>query len=100
MNAGGNAPSAIPSSSAFNKGSPSTPSRTTRAAVACTKTLRREPSPSPRSRRSQGGRERGRQGNPHCGGEPCSSDCQGYMEGGAQEGQRAAVEVLGDYGMK
>ena len=46
------------------------------------------------------GYERVRQGNTHFGGEHCSIDFQGYMEGGAQEGQRAALEVLGDYGLK
>jgi monoamine oxidase len=46
------------------------------------------------------GYERMRQGNTHFAGEHCSIDFQGYMEGGAVEGQRAAVEVLGDYGLK
>jgi monoamine oxidase len=41
-----------------------------------------------------------RQGNVHFAGEHCSIDYQGYMEGGATEGQRAGVEVLGDYGLK
>ncbi|MFL6162348.1 MAG: flavin monoamine oxidase family protein [Jatrophihabitantaceae bacterium] len=41
-----------------------------------------------------------RQGNIHFAGEHCSIDFQGYMEGGATEGQRAALEVLGDYGLK
>jgi monoamine oxidase len=41
-----------------------------------------------------------RQGNLHFAGEHCSIDYQGYMEGGATEGQRAALEVLGDYGLK
>jgi monoamine oxidase len=34
------------------------------------------------------------QGNIHFGGEHCSQDFQGYMEGGAQEGARAAGEIL------
>lgn len=46
------------------------------------------------------GYERARQGNTHFAGEHCSIDFQGYMEGGATEGQRAAAEVLGDYGLK
>ena len=46
------------------------------------------------------GYERVRQGAVHFAGEHCSVDFQGYMEGGATEGQRAAVEVLGDYGLK
>ena len=46
------------------------------------------------------GYERVRQGNTHFAGEHCSIDFQGYMEGGAVEGQRAAVEVLGDLGLK
>jgi monoamine oxidase len=33
-------------------------------------------------------------GNIHFAGEHCSQDFQGYMEGGAQEGARAAAEVL------
>jgi monoamine oxidase len=37
-----------------------------------------------------------RQGNIHFAGEHCSVNFQGFMEGGAQEGQRAASEVLGD----
>ena len=41
-----------------------------------------------------------RQGNVHFAGEHCSIDYQGYMEGGAVEGQRAGVEVLSDYGLK
>jgi monoamine oxidase len=41
-----------------------------------------------------------RQGKVHFAGEHCSIDYQGYMEGGATEGQRAAAEVLGDYGLK
>jgi monoamine oxidase len=46
------------------------------------------------------GYERVRQGNTHFAGEHCSIDFQGYMEGGAAEGQRAASEVLADYGLK
>ncbi|MGZ4465521.1 MAG: flavin monoamine oxidase family protein [Nocardioides sp.] len=41
-----------------------------------------------------------RQGNVHFAGEHCSIDFQGYMEGGADEGQRAAGEILGDLGLK
>ncbi|MGZ4547217.1 MAG: flavin monoamine oxidase family protein [Blastococcus sp.] len=41
-----------------------------------------------------------RQGNLHFAGEHCSIDFQGYMEGGADEGQRAAGEILGDLGLK
>lgn len=41
-----------------------------------------------------------RQGNVHFAGEHCSMDYQGYMEGGASEGQRAADEVLSDLGIK
>lgn len=41
-----------------------------------------------------------RQGNTHFAGEHCSIDYQGYMEGGATEGQRAAQEVLGDLGVR
>jgi len=37
-----------------------------------------------------------RQGNIHFAGEHCSVNFQGFMEGGAQEGQRAATEILGD----
>ena len=46
------------------------------------------------------GYERVRQGRTHFAGEHCSIDFQGYMEGGAVEGQRAALEVLSDYGLK
>ncbi|PWU49044.1 hypothetical protein DLJ46_10325 [Micromonospora globispora] len=46
------------------------------------------------------GYEAVRQGNVHFAGEHCSIDYQGYMEGGAQEGQRAAREVLTDLGIK
>jgi monoamine oxidase len=37
-----------------------------------------------------------RQGNVHFAGEHCSQDFQGFMEGGAAEGVRAATEILGD----
>ena len=37
-----------------------------------------------------------RQGNIHFAGEHCSPDFQGYMEGGASEGARAAGEILAD----
>jgi monoamine oxidase len=40
-----------------------------------------------------------RQGNIHFAGEHCSQDFQGYMEGGAEEGARAAGEILTDYGI-
>jgi monoamine oxidase len=39
-----------------------------------------------------------RQGNVHFAGEHCSVDFQGYMEGGAAEGVRAAEEILEDLG--
>jgi monoamine oxidase len=42
------------------------------------------------------GYEKARQGNIHFAGEHCSQDFQGFMEGGASEGVRAANEVLGD----
>jgi monoamine oxidase len=38
-----------------------------------------------------------RQGKIHFGGEHCSVNFQGYMEGGAAEGARAANEILTDY---
>jgi monoamine oxidase len=41
-----------------------------------------------------------RQGNIHFAGEHCSINFGGYMEGGAEEGQRAAGEILGDLGLK
>lgn len=44
------------------------------------------------------GYERVRQGPIHFAGEHCSLDFQGYMEGAAREGERAAREVLEDYG--
>jgi monoamine oxidase len=48
------------------------------------------------------GYEKARQPNPtsgkcHFAGEHCSTNFQGYMEGGAEEGARAANEILGDY---
>lgn len=42
------------------------------------------------------GYEGKRQGNVHIGGEHTSYDFQGFMNGGAVEGERAANEVLGD----
>jgi monoamine oxidase len=42
------------------------------------------------------GYEKMRQGNIHFAGEHCSQDFQGFMEGGASEGVRAANEVLAD----
>jgi monoamine oxidase len=42
------------------------------------------------------GYERQRQGNIHFAGEHCSIDFQGFMEGGASEGVRAAKEILSD----
>lgn len=43
------------------------------------------------------GSERERSGNCHFAGEHCSIDFQGFMEGGAEEGLRAANEILADY---
>lgn len=43
------------------------------------------------------GYEKVRQGNIHFAGEHCSYNFQGYMEGGAREGKRAANEILSDY---
>ena len=40
------------------------------------------------------GYEGAAQGNIHFAGEHCSQDFQGYMEGGAMEGARAANEIL------
>lgn len=40
------------------------------------------------------GYEKAQQGNIHFAGEHCSTDFQGYMEGGAAEGARAAQEVI------
>jgi monoamine oxidase len=42
------------------------------------------------------GYEKKRQANVHFAGEHCSQDFQGFMEGGASEGVRAAGEILGD----
>ena len=42
------------------------------------------------------GYEGARQGNIHFAGEHCSTDFQGFMEGGAAEGVRAAKEILTD----
>ncbi|TMD27791.1 MAG: FAD-dependent oxidoreductase [Chloroflexi bacterium] len=42
------------------------------------------------------GWEKQRMGNVHFAGEQCSQDFQGYMEGGASEGVRAAGEILDD----
>lgn len=44
-----------------------------------------------------GGYERARQGPIHFAGEHCSIDAQGFMEGAAREGARAAQEILQDY---
>jgi monoamine oxidase len=43
------------------------------------------------------GVERERSGRCHFAGEHCSINFQGFMEGGAQEGARAASEILSDY---
>ena len=43
------------------------------------------------------GYERVRQGNVHFAGEHCSINFQGFMEGGAEEGARAAGEIIGDH---
>jgi monoamine oxidase len=43
------------------------------------------------------GSERERSGRCHFAGEHCSINFQGFMEGGAQEGARAANEILSDY---
>jgi monoamine oxidase len=43
------------------------------------------------------GYEGARQGKCHFAGEHCSMSFQGFMEGGADEGQRAANEILSDY---
>lgn len=43
------------------------------------------------------GAERERSGKCHFAGEHCSINFQGYMEGGAQEGARAASEIQSDY---
>jgi len=44
------------------------------------------------------GYEGARQGNIHFAGEHCSTNFQGFMEGGASEGVRAANEILTDLG--
>jgi monoamine oxidase len=46
------------------------------------------------------GYERVRQGNVLFAGEHCSVLLQGFMEGAAREGARAAREVLADIGMR
>jgi monoamine oxidase len=46
-----------------------------------------------------GGYEGVRQGPIHFAGEHCSTSWQGFMEGGASEGARAAREILQDYGI-
>jgi monoamine oxidase len=43
------------------------------------------------------GSERERSANCHFAGEHCSINFQGFMEGGAEEGARAAGEILADY---
>ncbi len=43
------------------------------------------------------GYEKARQGKIHFAGEHCSINFQGFMEGGAEEGDRAANEILSDY---
>jgi monoamine oxidase len=43
------------------------------------------------------GSERERSGKCHFAGEHCSTNYQGFMEGGAEEGARAANEILSDY---
>ncbi|HEX8996811.1 MAG TPA: NAD(P)/FAD-dependent oxidoreductase [Ktedonobacterales bacterium] len=43
------------------------------------------------------GYELARQGRIHFAGEHCSINFQGFMEGGAEEGNRAANEILNDY---
>jgi monoamine oxidase len=45
-----------------------------------------------------GGSEGLRQGNCHFAGEHCSQGFQGFMEGGATEGARAAQEIIADLG--
>ncbi|MGB8344589.1 MAG: FAD-dependent oxidoreductase, partial [Ktedonobacteraceae bacterium] len=46
-----------------------------------------------------GGYEGARQGPIHFAGEHCSVRWQGYMEGAASEGIRAAREIVQDYGI-
>jgi monoamine oxidase len=43
------------------------------------------------------GSERERSGKCHFAGEHCSTNYQGFMEGAAEEGARAANEILSDY---
>jgi monoamine oxidase len=43
------------------------------------------------------GSERERSGRCHFAGEHCSTNFQGFMEGAAEEGARAANEILSDY---
>ena len=43
------------------------------------------------------GSERERSAKCHFAGEHCSINFQGFMEGGAEEGARAAGEILSDY---
>ncbi|HJP78820.1 MAG TPA: NAD(P)/FAD-dependent oxidoreductase [Pseudonocardiaceae bacterium] len=50
----------------------------------------------PRYCQNYAGYEGVRQGNVHFAGEHCSVNYQGYMEGGAEEGQRAAAEIIAD----
>ena len=45
------------------------------------------------------GYERVRQGNVFFAGEHCSFDFQGFMEGGASEGERAAADMLATVGI-
>jgi Flavin containing amine oxidoreductase len=45
----------------------------------------------------KGSDERLRQAKCHFAGEHCSINFQGFMEGGAEEGARAAQEIQGDY---
>ncbi|WP_371602381.1 FAD-dependent oxidoreductase [Streptomyces sp. NBC_01220] len=45
------------------------------------------------------GYEAVRQGNTHFAGEHTSEEAQGYMEGGAESGLRAADEILTDLGL-
>lgn len=45
------------------------------------------------------GYEGARQGPIHFAGEHCSIEFQGFMEGGAREGARAAREILNDFGL-
>ncbi len=47
-----------------------------------------------------GGYEGMRQGPIHFAGEHCSVEFQGFMEGGAREGARAAREIVRDYGLE